>query len=74
MWPLIIATTLYMLYMLYVWIILILGSISLLECIIGGSNPMGPTFWIALGVFLLYRANQKKKEKEEKDKWTNQQG
>lgn len=55
------------------WIILVLGSISLLGCITGGSSPMGPTFWIALGIFLLHRANQKEKEKEEKDKWKNQQ-
>lgn len=54
------------------WIILVLGSLSFLGCILGGSNPMGPTFWIALGIFLLHRANQKKKEKEEKDKWDNQ--
>lgn len=54
------------------WIILVFGLLSLLGCIIGGSNPMGPTFWIALGIFLLYRANQKKKEKEEKDKWNSQ--
>lgn len=33
---------------------------------------MGPTFWIALGIFLLYKANKKKEEKEEKDKWNNQ--
>lgn len=54
------------------WIILTLGVISFLGCLLGGSNPMGPTFWIALGIFLLYRANQKKKEKEEKDKWSKQ--
>lgn len=54
------------------WIILVLGTLSFIGCIIGGSNPIGPTFWIALGIFLLYRANQKKKEKEEKDKWDNQ--
>lgn len=54
------------------WIILILGCVSFLGCLLGGSNLMGPTFWIALGIFLLYRANQKKKEKEEKDKWSKQ--
>lgn len=54
------------------WIILTLGFLSFLGCLLGGSNPMGPTFWIALGIFLLYRANQKKKEKEEKDKWSKQ--
>ncbi len=54
------------------WIILVIGILSLIGSIIGGTNPMGPTFWIALGIYLLYRANQRKKEKEEKDKWSNQ--
>lgn len=54
------------------WIILTLGVLSFLGSLLGGSNPMGPTFWIALGIFLLYRANQKKKEKEDKDKWDKQ--
>lgn len=54
------------------WIILILGSLSFIGCLTGGTNPMGPTFWIALGIFLLYKANKKKEEKEEKDKWNNQ--
>lgn len=53
------------------WIILIFGSLSFLGLILKGSNPMGPTFWIGLGVFLLYKADKKKKEKEEKDKWSN---
>lgn len=54
-------------------IILIFGCISFLGCIWGGISLMGPTFWIALGAYLIHRAKQKKKEKEDKDKWMNQQ-
>lgn len=54
------------------WILLVFGCLGFLGNILGGSNPTGATFWIALGAFLIYRSNQKKKEKEEKDKWNNQ--
>lgn len=54
------------------YIILILGILSFIGRVMVGANPMGPTFWIALGIFLLYRAEQKKKEKDDKDKWNNQ--
>ena len=33
---------------------------------------MGGLFWALLGAYLIHRANQKKKEKEDKDKWANQ--
>lgn len=54
------------------WVILVLGTLSFLGCLMAGNSPMGPTFWIALGAFLVHRADQKKKEKEEKDKWSKQ--
>lgn len=53
------------------WIILSLGALSLLGCLIGGSNPFGPLFWLALGIFLLHRASQKEKEKKDKEDWSN---
>lgn len=53
------------------WIILSLGALSLLGCLIGGSNPFSPLFWIALGIFLLHRASQKEKEKKDKEDWSN---
>ncbi|HRM57025.1 MAG TPA: hypothetical protein PLP97_07250 [Prevotella sp.] len=40
------------------WICTILGVISLLGAIVAGDNPLGPTFWLALGIFLLYKANK----------------
>lgn len=54
------------------WIILALGCLSLLGCLLSGTNPVGPIFWIGLGIYFLYRGNQKKKEKEDKDKWEKQ--
>ena len=41
------------------WICTILGAVSLLGTIVGGNNLLGPTFWLALGLFLLYKANKK---------------
>jgi len=49
------------------WIVLSIGVLSL----IGGRNPFGPLFWIALGIFLLHRASQKEKEKKDKEDWNN---
>ncbi len=46
------------------YVILILGCISLLGTLLGGSGSLGPLFWIALGIFLLYRAKEKKSTEE----------
>ena len=35
------------------WICTILGAVSLLGAIVASHNPLGPTFWLALGLFLL---------------------
>lgn len=53
------------------WIFTVLGILSLLGCLLNGNNPIGPTFWLGLGIFLIYRASQKEQEKKEKDKWNN---
>lgn len=52
-------------------IILIFGSLSFIGAASRGNGVFGPLFWVGLGVFMIYRANQKKREKEEKDKWNN---
>ena len=54
------------------WIILVFGTLSFIGNLMAGHSPMGSSFWIALGAFLLHRAEQKKKEKEDKDKWSKQ--
>lgn len=51
------------------WILSVLGGLSLLGTIIGGSNPIGPLFWLGLGLFLLYRAKQKEEDKKGMDEW-----
>lgn len=41
------------------WICMMLGVLSLIGAISAGHNPLGPTFWLALGIALLYRANNR---------------
>lgn len=41
------------------WICTILGALSLLGALLGGSSPTGPLFWLGLGIFLLYRGYNK---------------
>ena len=53
------------------WIFTVLGILSLLGSLLKGNNPIGPIFWLGLGIFLIYRASQKEQEKKEKDKWNN---
>lgn len=53
------------------WIFTVLGILSLLGSLFKGNNPTGPTFWLGLGIFLIYRASQKEQEKKDKDKWNN---
>ena len=61
-------------------ILIILGGISFIGCVIGlSTNPEQANFivrqlffdigLIGLGIYLLNRANTKKKEQEEKEKW-----
>lgn len=51
------------------WICIIIGGLSLLGAALKGHNALGPSFWLGLGIFLVYRANQKKEEqKNEQDK------
>lgn len=44
------------------WICTILGALSLLGTLIGGNSPIGPLFWLGLGIFLLYRGYNKDEE------------
>lgn len=46
------------------WIFLIFGILSFLGACSKGDSVFGPLFWVALGIFLLYRANRKKADKE----------
>jgi len=53
----------------FAWICLVLGGLSFIGAILTENNPTGPTFWLGIGIFLMYRANQNQKNKEEKEKW-----
>ena len=46
------------------WIILVIGIFAFFGAALKGNSVFGPCFWIALGGYLLYRANNKE-EKEE---------
>lgn len=54
------------------WVLTILGCISLLGCLSAGNSPFGPLFWIGLGIYLIHRANQKIKDKQDKEKWNTE--
>lgn len=54
------------------WILLVIGILSIIGSFIGEHPSMGGLFWAVLGAYLIHRANQKKKEEEDKDKWANQ--
>lgn len=50
------------------WIFSIIGILSLLGAAIKGHSAFGPCFWLALGIFLLYKSyNQKDESKENKN-------
>lgn len=53
------------------WICLILGLLSFLGAALKGNSIIGPVFWIGLGVFLLHRAAQKKKDQKDEENWKN---
>lgn len=46
------------------WICLVIGVLSFLGAAFKGNSVFGPIFWIGLGVFLLYRVNNKEQESE----------
>lgn len=41
------------------WIFLVFGALSFLGAATKGNSVFGPLFWIALGAYLIYRANNK---------------
>ncbi len=51
------------------WIILVIAVLSFMGAALKGHSVFGPCFWIAVGAYLLYRANNKE-EKEELSKKT----
>ena len=52
-------------------ILVVLGSLAFIGAMTGGSKPIGPIFWIAIGAYLIHVANRKKKEREDKENWNN---
>lgn len=54
------------------YICIILGTVSLLGVIIAGHSPIGPLFWIGLGIALVVIKNQKEKDNDSKEKWSDE--
>ena len=53
------------------YIITTIGLLALIGSFYGGSSPIGPLFWIAIGIFLLLKARRKREDKDKLDKWNN---
>lgn len=53
------------------WICSVTGTLVLLSNLNTGKSIIGPLFWLGLGLYLIHRAKEKQREKEEKDKWNN---
>ena len=47
------------------WVILVIAVLSFMGAALKGHSVFGPCFWIAVGAYLLYRANNKEEKKEE---------
>ena len=47
------------------WILLIFGALSFLGAASKGNSVFGPLFWIALGAYLIYRANNKSNDQHD---------
>lgn len=41
------------------WICIVIGGLSFLGAALNGSNITGPSFWIGLGIFLVYYVSKK---------------
>lgn len=53
------------------WTLIVLAGLALIGALSAGNNPLGPVFWLGVGIYLVYRANQKEKENKEKEDWKN---
>lgn len=47
------------------WILIVLGSLSMVGAASTGHSVFGPIFWLGLGIALLYFANLKKNNDKE---------
>lgn len=54
------------------WIIIILGALALLGCLLKGSSIFGPLIWLGIGIYLIHRAKEKEREKQEFINWNKQ--
>ena len=46
-------------------IVLVSGALSFLGAAMAGHSVIGPLFWVAVGIALLYFANQKKEKQQD---------
>lgn len=53
------------------FIALAIGAFSFLGALASGYNLAGGIIWTVIGGYLVWRADNKKKDQERKDKWLN---
>lgn len=53
------------------WTLIVLAGLALIGTLSAGNNPLGPVFWLGVGIYLVYRADRKEKENKEKEDWKN---
>ena len=53
------------------WICIVFGALSFLGAALKGHVVTGPVFFLGLGIFLVYRAQQKEQENKDKEDWLN---
>ena len=47
------------------WICIVFGSLSFIGAVLAGHNVFGPSFWLALGIGLVYKSKEKEKHNNE---------
>lgn len=50
------------------WTSLIIGVLAFFGAALKGNSVFGPLFWIGLGIYLLYRANNKETDEKKEDR------
>lgn len=53
------------------WILLLLGVFGLIGLLMSGQFHAGSLIWIAIGGYLISRANKKEEEEKKKNEWLN---
>ena len=56
------------------WIVLVLGILSVVGRLVGGTSVVGCLLWTGLGAYLVQRGKTKEREQKEKEDWNRKGG